>query len=44
MSTEHPTISLRNIETNQKIGGAVGCLNVQDFVKLVPASEIKTDK
>lgn len=33
---EEPTITLENVETKQQIGGAVGCTNVSDFVKLEP--------
>jgi len=36
----HPTITLKNIETGKEIGGAVGCLNVRNFVKLVPAGPL----
>lgn len=37
---ELPTITLKNIRTGEKRGGAVGCLNLKDFVKLKPESEI----
>jgi len=32
---EFPTVTLQNIETNEKIGGAIGSLNVRPFRKLV---------
>ena len=32
---EHPTATLKNIETKERIGGAVGCLNLKPFKKLV---------
>lgn len=31
-----PTVIVQNMETGEQIHHAVGCLNVQDFVRLVP--------
>ena len=36
-----PTATMENVETKDRVGGAVGCLNLQPFVKLVPVKEIK---
>jgi hypothetical protein len=35
---EYPTIKFKNLETGELCGGAVGCLNVQDFRPLVTKS------
>lgn len=32
---ELPTITLRNLRTKEEVGGAVGCLNLENFVPLV---------
>lgn len=31
----HPTITLRNLRDGTECGGAVGCLNLKEFVPLV---------
>lgn len=43
---EHPTATLRNLNTDEKRGGAVGCMSLQDFVRLVPeyATEVTQDE
>ena len=33
---ESPTITLRNLRTGERAGGAVGCLNVSQFIPLIP--------
>ena len=38
---EHPTVTLRCIQTGEVIRGAIGCSNVQGFVPLVPKEKIK---
>lgn len=40
---EHPTITMKNLATGQKQGGAVGSLIVKSFVKLVPSEPIDED-
>ncbi len=35
-SCELPTVTLENVRTGEKIEGAIGCLLLQPFVKLVP--------
>ena len=38
---EYPSAILENVRTKERVGGAVGCLNLQPFVKLVPEEEVK---
>lgn len=38
---ESPTITLKNLESGAEIGGAVGCRNVETFVRLIPEVPIK---
>lgn len=38
---KEPTAMLRNLQTGEEIDGAIGCLNFQDFVKLIPESKLK---
>ena len=38
---QEPTATMENVETNERVGGAVGCLNLKPFVKLIPEREIK---
>ena len=33
---ERPTITLKNVETGEETGGAVGCPNVAEFKRLIP--------
>ena len=35
-----PTVTLKNLRTGKKISGAVGCLNLKDFVPLVPGAPL----
>ena len=35
-----PTATMQNVRTEQKVGGAIGCLNLQPFIKLVPEREV----
>lgn len=37
---EYPTAKLENVRTKEQIGGAVGCLNLKPFVKLIPEKEV----
>jgi len=39
-----PTATMVDIRTGERIGGAVGCLNLQPFIKLIPEKEIKCQK
>ena len=32
---EHPTVTMVNVETGETTGGAVGCLNLKTFKRLV---------
>ena len=41
---EHPTITLKNIETGQEKGGAVGSLIVQDFIRLIPEQDLEHEQ
>jgi len=41
---EHPTISFENLETKQRLGGAVGCLNLRDLKPLVTKSDVGGSK
>ena len=34
-----PTATMENIRTKERVGGAVGCLNLKPFVKLIPEQE-----
>lgn len=36
-----PTATLENVRTGDRRGGAVGCRNLEPFIKLVPEKEIK---
>lgn len=36
---DYPTIQLRDLHTGATTGGGVGCLNVREFVRLVPADK-----
>lgn len=36
-----PTATMENVRTKERKGGAVGCLNLQPFIKLVPEKEIR---
>lgn len=36
---ERPTVTLVNVESGERTGGAVGSLNVSDFRRLVPEAE-----
>jgi hypothetical protein len=40
---EQPTITLKNLRTGQEEGGAVGCPNLKDFVRLNPAEGKKCE-
>ena len=37
---EYPTATMKNLETGERVGGAVGCLNLKPFVKLIPEREL----
>ena len=39
---EQPTATMLNLKTGGRIGGAVGCLNLQPFVKLTPEKKVKS--
>lgn len=39
-----PTATMENIRTEERVGGAVGCLNLKPFIKLVPEKEPKEAK
>lgn len=39
-----PTISFENLETKDRVGGAVGCLNVRDFKPLITRSNDEVTK
>lgn len=36
-----PTATMENIITKERIGGAVGCLNLEPFVELKPVKEVE---
>ena len=36
---EHPTMSLENVKTGQRVGGAIGAPIFDGFVKLVPEAK-----
>ena len=36
-----PTVTLKNLDTGEEIGGAVYSRNIQPFVKMIPEREIK---
>lgn len=38
-----PTATMQNIRTGEKVGGAVGCRNLQPFIKLNPEKELPND-
>ncbi len=40
---DHPTATMQNVRTGEQ-RDAVGCLNLQPFVKLIPEKEIPHDK
>jgi len=40
---EHPTVTLKNVRTGERIGGAVGCRNVADFVPLKPTEPLSSN-
>jgi len=35
-----PTATLKNLETGERVGGAVSSLNLQPFIRLIPENEI----
>lgn len=35
------TVTFENVETKERIGGAVGCLNVKNFKELIIKKEVK---
>ena len=35
-----PTATLENVETKERVGGVVGCRNLQPFIKLIPETEV----
>ena len=35
-----PSVTIRNLETGERMTGGIGCLNFQHFQRLLPASEI----
>lgn len=41
---ERPTITLKNMETAEEKGGAVGSLIVQDFIRLIPEQDLEHEK
>lgn len=38
-SCRQPTATLKNLQTNEETGGAVGCLNLSGFTRLIPEIE-----
>ena len=40
---EHPTVTMQNIRSGKSVGGAVGCRNLKDFVKLLPVEPINKE-
>jgi len=38
-----PTVTLKNIRTGETTGGGVGCLNLKDFVPLIPEGDLTLD-
>jgi hypothetical protein len=38
---DYSTISLINVGNGELCSGAVGCLNLQPFVRLIPAEDLK---
>lgn len=36
-----PTATMKNLRTEERVGGAVGCLNLKPFIKLVPEKELQ---
>jgi len=34
-----PTAIMLNIRTGDRVGGGIGCLNLQPFIKLIPEKE-----
>lgn len=40
---EYPTATMENVETKERINGAVGCLNLKPFKRLVVATEDRDD-
>ncbi len=38
---EHPTVTMQNLRSDERVGGAVGSRNLKDFVKLVPIEQTK---
>jgi len=41
---KEPTATMENIKTGRRIGGAVGCLKLKPFVKLVPERKLDKEK
>ena len=37
---EEPTVTLENVETKERRGGAIGCRNLADFVRLDPVEPV----
>ena len=38
-----PTAMMENLETKDRVSGAIGCLNLKPFVKLIPKKETNND-